>query len=738
MVRTSWLLILFCICLLSQPVSAQFTTIINIPPDPNIGDDQSIGSDTQINLANSGAIGKSFEAGAHDGTSTNIEINISGGSIDSNFHIFNQSTVNLSNGSIGNGFRAYPESTVNISGGRVGNSLEAFNASTVNISGGSFGDTFEANSGSTINVSGGEFRLDGESIPGLNTIGDTVSVNLPVLSELTGTLADGTPFALFNRDPLIAVTRQKDRIDDGVITLKLSALPSIGPANIQIPADPVPLGIRAGQTLTVNTGGSLPDDLNAGRNSAVIINGGNIGENFEAVKTQVTISDGVIGKYFDAFDETIVDISGSAIIDDSFTAHRGSTANIFNGSVGFDFHAYQDTSINLFDGSIGSFSHFREGSVLNMQGGSLGYTPRAHSGSTLNISDGTVGRFFNAYSDSIINFSGGEIGNDFDTDRNTLVNISGGTIGNRFESYYSAINISGGTIGENFFAYGGTLKITGGSIGNNFLVNNIDSAQISNATIGDDALLIASKMNFTGGSIGDNFSLFGLENETVFSISSGTVGNSFSADNNCTANISGGSFGDGFAASLGTDINIFGTQFFLDSIDITTMLTTNIPFEITDRDVPLIGLLADGSTFDFDLNSIDIAGQDYFHPRANLTITLVEPGDFNGSLDVDGTDFLRWQRGLPDPLDPVDYANWQQNFGHHSDFDNDGDTDGHDFLRWQQLFGAGYNSANLDDWQANFGGASPAITATVPEPTTFLLMLLGFALSLHRPSSWNS
>lgn len=40
------------------------------------------------------------------------------------------------------------------------------------------------------------------------------------------------------------------------------------------------------------------------------------------------------------------------------------------------------------------------------------------------------------------------------------------------------------------------------------------------------------------------------------------------------------------------------------------------------------------------------------------------PGDFDGDLDVDGADFLAWQRGeSPGPLSPSDLADWETNFG---------------------------------------------------------------------------
>ncbi|MCA9237423.1 MAG: hypothetical protein KDA44_18240 [Planctomycetales bacterium] len=67
------------------------------------------------------------------------------------------------------------------------------------------------------------------------------------------------------------------------------------------------------------------------------------------------------------------------------------------------------------------------------------------------------------------------------------------------------------------------------------------------------------------------------------------------------------------------------------------------------------------------------------------------------------------------------------------DFDVDGDVDGDDFLAWQRGFGSQYDANDLADWQSNYGlGASAVGTAAaVPEPasiTLCLLVLTGAAL----------
>jgi hypothetical protein len=63
------------------------------------------------------------------------------------------------------------------------------------------------------------------------------------------------------------------------------------------------------------------------------------------------------------------------------------------------------------------------------------------------------------------------------------------------------------------------------------------------------------------------------------------------------------------------------------------------------------------------------------------------------------------------------------------DFDSDGDVDGRDFLTWQRNPSVG----NLEDWQANYGGGALSASIAVPEPSTFLLALLaGYPLSRKR------
>jgi hypothetical protein len=72
------------------------------------------------------------------------------------------------------------------------------------------------------------------------------------------------------------------------------------------------------------------------------------------------------------------------------------------------------------------------------------------------------------------------------------------------------------------------------------------------------------------------------------------------------------------------------------------------------------------------------------------------------------------------------------------DFDRDGDVDGHDFLVWQRGYGTEFDGADLENWQSNFGlgSFSPPDTLeqylTVPEPSCCVLCYLLFLL-WNRP-----
>ncbi len=111
-------------------------------------------------------------------------------------------------------------------------------------------------------------------------------------------------------------------------------------------------------------------------------------------------------------------------------------------------------------------------------------------------------------------------------------------------------------------------------------------------------------------------------------------------------------------------------------------------------------------------------------------------GTFNGLAEggvvgnFGGTDLLISYTGD----DGNDVVLFTEN-GVTADFDNDFDVDGADFLKWQR--GQSPNplsSSDLTDWQQNYGNPNPvaASSATVPEPTTGVTALSGLMSLLFR------
>jgi len=77
-------------------------------------------------------------------------------------------------------------------------------------------------------------------------------------------------------------------------------------------------------------------------------------------------------------------------------------------------------------------------------------------------------------------------------------------------------------------------------------------------------------------------------------------------------------------------------------------------------------------------------------------------GDFDKDGDVDGRDFLVWQRNTSVGL----LSNWQDDYSPlvtSADFDSDSDIDGRDFLVWQRGFGTQYDHDDLLAWQGQYG-----------------------------------
>jgi uncharacterized protein (TIGR03382 family) len=125
-----------------------------------------------------------------------------------------------------------------------------------------------------------------------------------------------------------------------------------------------------------------------------------------------------------------------------------------------------------------------------------------------------------------------------------------------------------------------------------------------------------------------------------------------------------------------------------------------------------------------------LGGRDTISPNATgvagetLTLAFDHYSGYISYLAMDNLTFLSEVIGGPDP----------------GDFDNDGDVDGRDFLVWQR--GGSPNPlspGDLSAWQTNYGTSPLVALNAVPEPATALLAWLGVsglgALAMRRKRS---
>ena len=400
------LIIRFCVLLsvgvaISESLYGQFTTIINVPPDVAPG---YIGSNTKINVFDGGSLPARFVAGPSDGSGISIQVNISGGSV-------------------GYATTAYSGSNFQITGGRIGSAFQVLPGSTIDLSGGSVGDGFRALPGSSVGIYGEDFRINGELIPGLDSIGTSLQVDLHSVQTLSGTLVDGTPFAFTVGNPFSSRSEGQDSISQGVLTLQRTELAPIQQYVYALPHDDPPLGIREGQTIVVAEGGELANDFNAGRGSSTIVTGGTVGSNLELVGASLLISGGSIGSNMDVMHGSTLNVSGGTIRGGLYSKH--SIINAFNGSIGPGFRA-EDSDVNIHGGSI-DYSFSTSGvSTVNLIHGTIGFSSTITSGGALNMSGGNLGSHFTSLEGSRVDISGGTFGDRFRSKAGSQVHLRGG------------------------------------------------------------------------------------------------------------------------------------------------------------------------------------------------------------------------------------------------------------------------------------------------------------------------
>lgn len=558
------------------------------PSDPN-------DFDTVINLPSDqpsidGSVGNS------DGSPTpTTQLNVTdGGTLGLNssfgFTAYSGSEINISGGVVGDDFDAWPGSEVNISGGHVGEDFEANPGSVVNISGGSFGEFFSARSNSEVSISGGNFggrfRASSTSFPGGGRGAELIGGEFRF---------DGAPYteSRFGQTLMGTFTGTLEDGSSFIFTyLASDSLPGVILTSVPLPSlETTP------QFVSSDISSTMPSGLRPGQ-TMTLLEGGVLGMNFAVVDATLNIEGGEVGEG--------LEVAGGVI-------------NVHDGSVG-DLFAYPNGNVIVSNGTVSSFG--ARGGEVTITGGTVGDRSSASSGGVVNITGGSVGMSFQASQGGVLNITGGNLGDYATAHDGSVVNIAGGSVGEFFEAQAgSVVSISGGSIGE-WFRARSEVNISGGDFSNRF-----------------DAF-DGSVVNISGGNLPDGFNAL---NGSEVNINGGNVGNDFDALPGSVVNIRGGNIGQDFAGFSRSNVNLFGTAFFLDGVELTD-LVIGVAFTILDRDVTLTGVLADGSAYQYDLNSTVIAGEDFLPNDATLTVTLVPEPSSVSMLLIAGVQLLYRRR----------------------------------------------------------------------------------------------
>jgi hypothetical protein len=713
---------------------AQYTTILNVPPDVA---PITVLSGTQVNVFDGGGFGGRFN-NAVDGS----EVNLFGGQAGLVFQAGSGSRVNVYDGDVGFGFTAHGGSQVSVFGGEIDDGFSARAGSQVRISGGAFSNRLDFEAGSDVTFSGGDFRIDGVPVSGLDSIGDTVDLSLPADSIFTGVFSDGTPFAI--------TTKDRDAIAEGAVTLLQSEIPAAGDGVTIASRDGVPRGVRTGQTLIVDEGALLGNYFNiAGGGELEVQAGGGVLEGLEAVDANIRVIGGSIGRYLDLF--------------------AGST-------------------LELFDGEVGAYTHIHDQSHANIRGGAIGYV-YIHDGGSLTLHDGDTSSFF-AYAGSRINVRGGYPIIDAESGSNLQFfgadfrlngvpvdlsnapheglpidvplgsNLSGvlangdpfvlqhgqydvlphGTIHLSSEApppaphldvvtsrdgaaqharagqrvlvnsllgmpdkstvfYADGVTVTAeGSISSNFNAIGTPIEVRGGTIGGGFSLFQGSNLMLIDGAVGlNGDLFPGSQMTMLNGTLGSGLSehagaslyvaggdigALNVTGDVV--ITGGSLSSGFNIFEGGSILLAGGllpgstSTTPDFDASAGSEIHIYGTEFLLNGEAIPG-LDYGDTLTIQQRGSVLSGVLLDGSSFELELeirtDPSCCTRPNYIDRDALLTITKLIPGDHDRNGAVDATDL----------------ADWSTSFGVDAigDADFDSDSDGRDLLIWQRNLGRG-------------------------------------------------
>ncbi len=480
------------------------------------------------------------------------------------------------------------------------------------LHGGRLGGTLLARAASQVEIVGGDFRVDGVPVAGLDAIGDIVQFDPASGVTVTGILTDGTPIHLSSDDGRTFAA--------GTLNLRLAPVPGSVPSTLLVLGKLDRHTLREGQKAFVSSKGELGDYFRSSAGAEITFNGGSLGHHFEGDGTKIVVNSGTIGDYFNGFVRTELLVSGGTVgnharlsgesrlemtagsLGNSFYLQRGSTAIIHGGTVGSDFRVVASTA-TIHGGTFGA----------SFQVGTPPPPPRGGEG------EGEAAAIVIPAS-SIADIHAGSFQN-IQVNKSGIANIDGGTFEKGLVVREGTANLSGGVVQTNaHVTLGGTLNVFGGSLP-------------------DDVQVTGAVLNLYGGSIGERLRVDGSgvsssARSGELHVYGGEIGQGWRVSSSAIVSIQGGTFGEGAHVEGGV-LTIYGTAFDLDPYtpsrgkDFPELLTPNVPYLITTRNVTLTVRLLDGSPFELGLFNTPTAGRDFVSARANVYLVLVqvpEPG----------------------------------------------------------------------------------------------------------------
>ena len=478
------------------------------------------------------------------------------------------------------------------SAGVVRNYFPVAKGATARLEGGAIGGPFLLDPTGKLEIAGGEFRVDGQLVAGLDAPGASLEISVPDGALLSGTLADGTPFAFSSLDQHFDFSGDDLK---GKITLIAVATPAVAPGAILAGEHPNLLGVREGQTLVVSSGDVVRDVFNIGYGARVELNaGGTIGERVEAVGAELVMTGGTLGNRFDAFDGSVISISGGNV-GQLFEAHPGSQVRISGGKVGDLFSAQSESDVEISGGEMTRAEIYANAS-FRVNGGTLG-TMYLQENARMTVAGGTV-NIFEVKKDAHIDLFSGRLGSSsysaYDQRIVGTVDQYGGIVGESLEIYVGgALNSYVGTVERNGDVYnGGVLNIKGGAVGNEWTVDSGGRINLEQGSLGSSTTINpGGQLTASNGTIGSNLNVYGTA-----TIDDALVGANADVFSGGRLHLMGGALGRGVNGRAGGEIHLYGSEFHVGAEVVDGL---NAPGDVVAVDVSttklLSGVLADGS-----------------------------------------------------------------------------------------------------------------------------------------------